>query len=799
MMRKLVLLGGLALVPFAGIDLTNLTDTPIIGREAIFGAAGAELARHGTGLKIEQRDGETVALTQKGFTLQFELELPPGMYVLSVLAQAPDRGTDSYWLAVNGKRVGGPLTLPVGRMGEGRATVAVGMGAKYRFQLSLREAPGSILKRVQLSRASIKIPRPAMRQELVGQHPRLLLTAADLDKLRQRLDDETVKRYYHLPSKLTKKPPPFRPGKRNGGAYRNLGSYALGYLLKPEQEQLTGILTWLQMATSFPQVGVDLDAEYFMEGLALTYDWLYDQIPKDLRTKVRDTIARQCRTVFQASLAGRQGGGLSFQQNHYWFAHLSLALGAAAICGEVPEADQWLAWAWDRYERIALSFSPDGGFHEGPGYWDYSMPTLYLYTDLYEWCTGLHIPAGDEGLKGQAQFRLHHVYPGLQRSAALEDSGTSIGRPPTKVLLWQAKRYNDPVAAGIAELLNRGPSSDRFNLLWLNEQLAPRDPRQAVPPARHYPDVETVFARSSWDDDATYVAFVSRPLGGHLYADLCAQFGLSGTGHNHPEQNHFVLFARGEVLAGDPGYTYKKMTRNHNTILVDGKGQFGDGEMWPRPNPGRSHITSFVTKGDITIATGDATSAYPAELGLTRFERTLVLAGRDLVVVYDRLAAQQPRTFSWLLHHYGKLTADQSARPGAWTITRGKAELRVAPVLPTELVADTSTYRPQYIHPTRNLTPKEADVNLLELRHGPAAETTFLVPLLIGDSGGKLAEAENVSTDSAHAVRVGNILVAFNRGERMTLDLPWGEQLTTEAKAVVARLHRGQRDIVTAP
>ena len=46
----------------------------------------------------------------------------------------------------------------------------------------------------------------------------------------------------------------------------------------------------------------------------------------------------------------------------------------------------------------------------------------------------------------------------------------------------------------------------------------------------------------------------------------------------------------------------------------------------PGPTPGRSAITDFVTEGDISIVGGDATTAYPEELGLTQFHRWLVLA-----------------------------------------------------------------------------------------------------------------------------------------------------------------------------
>ena len=107
------------------------------------------------------------------------------------------------------------------------------------------------------------------------------------------------------------------------------------------------------------------------------------------------------------------------------------------------------------------------------------MPTLYIYTDLYEWCTGLHIPAGDDGLRGQAEFMFHHLYPGLTRSAALEDTKTSVGRPPIRLLLWEARRFKDTVPQGMAELLG-GQHWVAWNLLWLDEALEGADPREAL-------------------------------------------------------------------------------------------------------------------------------------------------------------------------------------------------------------------------------------------------------------------------------------------------------------------------------
>lgn len=781
---------------FSGVSAHNITATPNLRREVVFTATGQALAALGQGMAHGEKDGETVVTTKDGFGLEFAKDLAPGRYSLEVRSVAPNVGSDSLWVAVDGKQLDQSFGLPTGKLDNRSLVLTVTGSGKHAFRLTLREKPGCAIAGVTLYGMASKPPVAELRSELRGQHPRLLLTRDSLPGLQARLTDARVQRFYVLAPALTRKPPAYKPGARNGGGFRRLPAYALSQLLAPQPEKLQGMLSWLETATTYTDCGVDLDAEYFMEGVALAYDWLYDQIPPPLRARVRDTIARQGRLVYEASLAGRSGGGHHFQQNHYWYSHLSLALAAGAVHGEVPEASQWLAWAWDRYERIPLTFSPDGSFHEGPGYWSFSMPALYLYTDLYEWCTGRRIPAGDDGLAGQGEFRWHHQYPGLQHTAALEDTTAGKGSVPIETLLWETKRFKAPGPMGIAHRLRREPDSNAWNFLWLDENVPAADVRQTVPRSRYYQDVETAFARTSWDDDASYVAFVSRPLGGHRWSEFCDKFKLGGTGHNHPEQNHFILFGRGEVLAGDTGYTYKKQTRDHNTVLVDGKGQYGDGEMWPNPKPGRAHITRFVTRDDVTIVTGDATSAYPPELGLTQFERTLVLAGPDLAVVNDRLTANQPRTFSWLLHHYGQSSRDG----GEWRIVRNQAQLGVVPLLPRRLAAQETVYRPSYIHPTRSVAPAEPDVHLLELKTEPSRETSFLVPLLIARAGEKLPAAVDVSNPTCEAVRVGDTVVAFNRGKgRMRVELPWGENVETEAACLVARMKGATREIVQAP
>lgn len=784
--------------PFSGVSIENLTDTPNLEAETVLTVSARDLVNLGQGMSAGEDGGEPVAVvTGDEFSLVLRPVLEPGDYGLVAEGRGPEGGSGSFWVGVDGDRLDVPLLVSTGG-GRPHATgFHLDRGGDHDIRLALRGSGGSRVRSLQFRRMTVRVPREPMVQDLAGQHPRLFFGSEDLPALRARLPERTVKEFFRTAGVLEGDPPPFQPGRRNGGSFRGLPGYAISCVLEPSQEKLGRLAAWLEMAATYPHVGADLDAEYFMEGVALAYDWLYESLPGGLRAKVRDLLCRQAQHVYELSLNGRAGGGLSFQQNHTWFAHLSLALAASAVYGEVPRARQWLAWAWDRCERIFMTFSPDGGFHEGPAYWDFSMPALYMLIDLYERLTGLRVPAADQGLRGQAVFRLHHMYPGMDLTAPLEDTTTRTRRPPTASLLWEAKRYRDPVAMGIARMLNRDPGTQAFHLLWLDEGVPSQDPTAIVPLAQYYPDIETTFARTSWGPEATYLAAVSRPLGGHFWAGMCDRYGIGGTGHNHPAQGHFVLFGNGEVLAHDPGYTYEKRTRNHNTVLVDGQGQYGCGEMWPSPKPGRARMTGMAGEGDITILAADPSSAYPPELGLARFDRMIVLAGQGLAVIYDRLSAGQPRTFSWLLHHIGK-AARVGEGPG-WQITRGGAQLVLEPVLPTSIAAESSTYLPVYIHPERNHTPQEdAEIGLLELKSGPARETTFLVPMLIGEEGSPTPPVQDLSGNGVDAVRVGDTVVAFNRGEgEMAVPTPQGDTLNLRARAAVVTVRRGSPVVVT--
>ncbi len=162
-----------------------------------------------------------------------------------------------------------------------------------------------------------------------------------------------------------------------------------------------------------------------------------------------------------------------------------------------------------------------------------------------------------------------------------------------------------------------------MTLLWRDPKLEAA-PMASIPLVRYFEDSGVVFARTSWESDATAFAFKAGPPEGHRVARLLPkipEWKLS-SGHAHPDANSFIIWARGRYLTGDTGYSGLVSSRQHNTITVGGFGQGveTDHDVWrgiPYDTLAQTRIVS--SSPSPFVVTGDATSSYPASANVTRF------------------------------------------------------------------------------------------------------------------------------------------------------------------------------------
>ena len=133
---------------------------------------------------------------------------------------------------------------------------------------------------------------------------------------------------------------------------------------------------------------------------------------------------------------------------------------------------------------------------------------------------------------------------------------------------------------------------------------------------------------------------------GNLVATQYARFYNSlntdpGAGHTHPDAASFCFFGGGEWLISEPAY-FKRSTFFENTLIVDStKGQYGD---TPTGSPNFLPLTNvipYLTQVSSTpaldVMIGEAAPAYASSVGVQSFQRHILFAKPDVLVVADRV------------------------------------------------------------------------------------------------------------------------------------------------------------------
>ncbi|MFH1566947.1 MAG: heparinase II/III family protein [Gemmatimonadota bacterium] len=341
---------------------------------------------------------------------------------------------------------------------------------------------------------------------------------------------------------------------------------------------------------------------------------------------------------------------------------------ALACRGETPDLPALLRAALAGVLDV-LDFVPaEGDWPEGPGYWLATLGLGLRFGLALRHATGDAVDLfAHPALAATGDYLVHVTEPD-GKVYDFNDNAPSLGRLLDYLLLLAAvKRRGDWVRTA-----RQADQVTLEQLLWDDPALRSREP-PAADTARLFPQTGVATMRCGWDGEATFVGF---------------KCGRSAVGHSHLDANSFVLSAAGERLLVDEGiWPYAHFqgffdpearfnfdgngTIGHNALLVDGRGQeFGESF------PGR--IVDFQVNGDLALVTGDAAATYGGRLD--RFLRTLAVLPCGAVLVYDQVAAGQPRFLEWLFHHRGEASGDEDLT----RLRTGRACLAIRRLLPRE-------------------------------------------------------------------------------------------------------------------
>jgi len=396
----------------------------------------------------------------------------------------------------------------------------------------------------------------------------------------------------------------------------------------------------------------DLTVGHFLFALSAAYDWHGERLAPAERAEVVERLARYADGWMDTywMRPAEPAAWTEYKKvanNHHWINNLGMAAAALVLEGEVPgeRSRAWLDRTETNLSTVLAVLEDDGTSHEGVPYHSYGQANLFLWLDMRDRRSGENTAAGAPWFANSILYDLYSITPGGTDNyggvARFGDAPPYHYFPPRAVEAWLARRLRSPLAQWMAVNLDR-PRTAASMYLWYDPSV-PAD--FGDPPAWHLFADQGIFVwRSSWEDDAVYFSL-----------KCGSYFG----GHEHPDAGHFVLERAGTPYATDCGYSYRKMSDEHNLILVDGTGQHGEGEQWMEAvDPARWAGVPFALADDrfFDLVADPAPMMRSAKLGAWRRE---VLGFRPGVfVVRDTLEADGPARYDWLLHSFASEPPD---------------------------------------------------------------------------------------------------------------------------------------------
>lgn len=467
-----------------------------------------------------------------------------------------------------------------------------------------------------------------------------------------------------------------------GLLYQLTGEKRFADKLKEAMFYYGGYTRWT--ASGFPHRSPpwhsELATSKFGFGYATGYDALYDFLSHADRKKIAEIIINKAvlPTLDDWVLPGTRIHSLDSMGHNWWGVCISGAgLCALALLGNDPRAQGWIDAVdaafkqWFGYQGNVLqnrvpTFQRSGPSYEGVGYTNFGVHEYLFYRLAWQNTFPGRKAACMEPLNHIARYFLHTLYPTSSGFYAVNfnDSGLETDSAMT-VLLLIACGLGTPEASRYLELVHTHPQGTMLSLL---RQFPKPAAAVDVPNSCAYPKMGWAMLRSSWEDDAVFLAVKSGYTWNHAHADA----------------GSFMLFKEGLPLIIDSGTcayihpeytTYYRRSRAHNVILFNGSGQPEDDLFLGCKFPG--HLHSLIDGLGLKYIYADATG--PMARWFVRNYRHWLWSG-DVILIIDDVRAHTAGQMDWLLHYEGKCMAQPN---GAVRLKNGAAEAVVRILYPT--------------------------------------------------------------------------------------------------------------------
>jgi hypothetical protein len=375
-----------------------------------------------------------------------------------------------------------------------------------------------------------------------------------------------------------------------------------------------------------------------ISSLALTYDWAFDRLTQSQKTRWKayadqtiDNIWNPSQASWGGSARPWSGWSISNPGNNYHYSFLK-----ATMYWAVASRNQhWLDFLRTQKTPPLVEYFkllPGGGSLEGTGYGT-SHKSLFDLYGFWKSATGTDLSVQSTHCVNSIDYWVHATMPTLDRFAPIGDQARVSDAPLydyQRALVEKAVLLNPgtPQAArGMWWLSNISirRMSSAFNLKDNIAQL-PDAPQKPTALLYYSPGVGDLFARTSWDTNATWL---------HVKA------GIYNESHAHQDQGAFSIYNRGWLAVTENINTHSGIeqgTEVHNVLRFQTKNGV---DTVSQSQSDSSAAVSFDDNHGVLLIAVDVSKMYRREPRIQGWRRTVIFdRPANTVTIHDTFAIQ---------------------------------------------------------------------------------------------------------------------------------------------------------------
>ena len=602
------------------------------------------------------------------------------------------------------------------------------------------------------------------------------------------------------------------------GWYDALSTLALAYQVSGNAAYASKALELIDSFSSLASVQViapeAIDGSYPSRnvglGLALAYDWLYDQFSDSEKAAVVSTA----NAWFDwCKVNGYRHAGPA--DSNYWGGHiLGLSALGYATYGDNPRAQEIIDWARSNWNtQMALATGPGGGLaggypEEGYSYGGAHLARLLEYMLMIQTVTGEDLFSSTNFAQTVAKSLIYNRKPNRWQVIA---EGTQAGSfsgflatLPSLVLShalsgtteggWMQQFYNTFAPLPKPNTVQQAAPTEI--LLFYRAGRSAVDYTMSLPGYFYSPGDEHTYQRSDWSDNAVWFSFCGASswhgdhqdkAWGHIDLQRGADYLLVDSQEWKGKDG---LSGRPEMSTQASGYASTLYFDDHGEYAVTGPRYVGGQGFWGGWKPTLTDLT-----GNYVYASADLTDAYRsnephkgAQPTLQSFVRTVAGMGDGTFFVFDRVQALKSTYRKAIRFQLNPVNGAPVVERHAVRSVVGKSVLYIMPLLPTGPAIEVAQ--------NEGVLSYHADISSVE----PARDLTALTVLYAGARSASRPDAVLLdrTADAYYGAQIGGPTpkaVLFPGDGRSHDSVTFAIAGGTPVKILVTGLRAGQYEI----